>query len=130
MLVNAAAIRVCSGRGGKTIDIFERTFPLVKALVVYVQEFITRILKYFVEKQYLQYKSNNESLNLLALKIKPLNTQFVTLSIIILERPTSSGVSEVLVKNISPFFTLNRAISLLETLTIPFISDLYKHLFL
>ena len=97
-----STISCCFSREGIDILIFDREPPFVKARVVKVADLITSFLKDYVKKQYLQYSGSNLDVLGLARKTKPLNVQFSISSKRTDGNPTSSLVSEVLVKNTSP----------------------------
>ena len=97
-LSSIETIRSCWSRGGMGIDIFDKAFPLVNALVVYELRLIISLLILYVAKQYEQYLGNSSNVFGRALKIKPLNIHLSTSSIRTLVIPISSFVSDVRVK--------------------------------
>lgn len=119
---SAVAMAICSGRGGRGIIMVESTRPLVRARVVYVLVDVIWLRMANDEKQYFLYCSSRLLSCGRARRIKPLNTVFAGSSSMTDEIPTSSTVSDVRVKNTSPFRTSNALSSNLVTSTQPFIS--------
>ena len=130
MSVRECAIASCSGFGGTTISIADSCFPLVSALVVYVHPIVIAFRTASVVKQYLQYSGVNMSFLDLPRRTKPLKTQSSILSNKTDDIPTSSGVSDVLVKKTSFFCVSNRRISSRVRLTLPHTSFFFRPRFL